>query len=981
MWEVITYGGGVYLVDIFNAVAALTNGTAYVTALKIFAATALFWLMAQTALTNNWAVNLRWFATFLVMNGVLFVPKVTVQITDPLNPTLPGATVANVPWGLAVFASETSMIGNELTTQSETVFSLPSSLTYSQNGMIFASRLENLLPQMQITDADFAANMQSFMQQCVFYDLLLNKYSLNDLKQAPNMWTFVTQTNTPSPARSFQLVSGGTSTIVTCAAGAVTLNTTWTTEITNDTKIFGSNFFSGQDAGTASTNLTNDLPAAHQYLLGVSRTASDLMQQAMMVNATNQAMQGMSGSNDLTAGLQVYAQTKADMETQQTYQTMGRLAGEWIPVLKVVLEALFYGAFPIAFMMMLLPGGIGVLKNYAGGFVWLQSWGPLYAILNRVMEGYAAINTQANAYMPAGSDLSMVTMNGIQAINNDVAVLAGYLTMSIPMLAYAITKGAGAMVGIASTAVHGMERNAQTTAGEAVSGNISMGETHLDEYSGNNMNANHVQTSGLNDTMRNTFVRSDGTSITTAKDGSSGSIINVPRSQLPTDMHFGDQVSQEARVQGQAAEHQGHQLMAKAGQSYSSSYGAVAELATAHGSDTSVDNALRSSSSASVAHDVSKIQDLATQYSRSHGGTVADATRAFAEASAGGGFGIPGTGIGVEGKVGTVKDRNASQSNENKQVQEFVEKNNIGDLFKNVAEGTRSSGLDIRTHDGASLSDRITGGYTQGQQFEKQATDEFGQSRQYAEMASTAHSESAGLNRNLNQDYVNWARDQQSPTGGRLGNDGIAALYSPDNPHPDDIAHREQMERSFIHQYVAQHHDGTMATPQQYRPSEAAYQTDAARLEAGQHQSGAGLVQQVHQQAAAAGVPLAVDGSGVRKAVDGTFAATANGGHEVANQVGTAGPKLQSDVHANADRSTVKGLLGISPDHPAAPPCRRSIHSARRRIPTQSPSRPAPHPGRSGDQPLDAHGDDGRCRRRLLGHRWPPSGRRRTGRG
>ena len=94
MYEVFTQGGGSYLVDIFNAVAALSGGSAFANLIRVAAAFSLLWLMFQTAFGGSWMANVKWYAAFLAIYLALFTPRVDVHVTDRLNPAPPAATRA-----------------------------------------------------------------------------------------------------------------------------------------------------------------------------------------------------------------------------------------------------------------------------------------------------------------------------------------------------------------------------------------------------------------------------------------------------------------------------------------------------------------------------------------------------------------------------------------------------------------------------------------------------------------------------------------------------------------------------------------------------------------------------------------------------------------------------------------------------------------------------------------------------------------------
>jgi conjugal transfer mating pair stabilization protein TraG len=67
----------------------------------------------------------------------VIVPTTTVVVSDTINPTVGNGAVANVPIGLAMVASFSSQVNNWLTKTAESVFTMPSALTYSAGGMIY----------------------------------------------------------------------------------------------------------------------------------------------------------------------------------------------------------------------------------------------------------------------------------------------------------------------------------------------------------------------------------------------------------------------------------------------------------------------------------------------------------------------------------------------------------------------------------------------------------------------------------------------------------------------------------------------------------------------------------------------------------------------------------------------------------------------------------------------------------------------------
>ena len=147
-------------------------------------------------------------------------------------------------------------------------------------------------------------------------------------------------------------------------------------------------------------------------------------------------------------------------------------------MLRIVFECLYVGAFPMAVLLMLTPAGGAIFRSYFSGLVWLQSWGPLYAILHRVAMGEAAARMGAAALMPGGDvGVSLIAQAGIRAVAADVAVMSGYLSMSVPFLAAALAYGVGRATSLATSVLSVGQEAASSAAQEGTTGNISLGNT------------------------------------------------------------------------------------------------------------------------------------------------------------------------------------------------------------------------------------------------------------------------------------------------------------------------------------------------------------------------------------------------------------------------------------------------------------------------------------------------------------------------
>jgi conjugal transfer mating pair stabilization protein TraG len=191
MVEIFTVGGGDYLVNVFQAVAAWTGNGGYKSLLQVVMVMGLGLSAITLAFNQDWRAWINWFLGATLIYSCLMVPRLDVHVTDRLNPSLAPANVSNVPLGPRA-DGELHEPGRRLPDGSaEVVFGLPGDLNYSKNGMIYGARLYDATRSLRISDPEFAANLDEHFRQCVFYDVLLGRYSMKQLAESSDIWTTI----------------------------------------------------------------------------------------------------------------------------------------------------------------------------------------------------------------------------------------------------------------------------------------------------------------------------------------------------------------------------------------------------------------------------------------------------------------------------------------------------------------------------------------------------------------------------------------------------------------------------------------------------------------------------------------------------------------------------------------------------------------------------------------------------------------------
>jgi len=159
-----------------------------------------------------------------------------------------------------------------------------------------------------------------------------------------------------------------------------------------------------------------------------------------------------STGSDLSKN-QEFASAKTMIELSIKKSAEGMYMAEMLPYLQMGIRAVLYAFFPFVFLVMLLPNGVGVIKNYLQTLIWVELWSPVAAILNMFLSYFAIDKFSEN----------IISSNAYGAVMSDSYILsgvAGYLYASVPALTFLIIKGSGEMLeGIGSNMAAQFSKN------------------------------------------------------------------------------------------------------------------------------------------------------------------------------------------------------------------------------------------------------------------------------------------------------------------------------------------------------------------------------------------------------------------------------------------------------------------------------------------------------------------------------------------
>lgn len=542
-FEIYTVGGAYYLYAVFNFLAAFTGSADFKLFLSIafsLGGIGLLWRII-------WGAGLRDILQQIVLMLIVGLAgvgiKARVVIIDPTSGTIPiYGTVDNVPWSVAVLGYYTTGISYQLTSRMETLLSTPDNLSYQQSGMLFGATLLSQAAHWRAVSPEIHELLVNYMQNCVIDGTMLGHMDLEEVAHTGALDAEITA-NVPQSLAYYDPTTAQTE---SCATRWTAVRGLITAEVEKVMTQKAAAAFPDR-VGTGGSNVAKlkGTLTDFQGLIGMSSSSAvATIRQAMLLTAMDDAVNRFIASSGNDAAMALYQTARTNVQTKSSYSAIGASALKWVPLLKVVLETVYYASFPLAlFMMLALPTGWSILKGYAGGFVWLAAWGPISAILHMIV-----LESASGYYRSAGLTTSDGTVNDVvlslsnlyqmQAVEADVGSVAGYLMMSVPFLATAILFGADKMTSMATSLLNVGQGAAIETGREAATGTISLGNVSM-----NNMAANKWNTSAVRDEGRFTAFAGNGASVTQNPDG----LVTYGRGSAVTETAFNGSLSNSVR--------------------------------------------------------------------------------------------------------------------------------------------------------------------------------------------------------------------------------------------------------------------------------------------------------------------------------------------------------------------------------------------------------------------------------------------------
>lgn len=522
--EYYVYTQGDTLLRALNAIAAFFHSASFGSMTSIALMIGAFMTMIYFFATRDTKHIYVWAIVFTLVPSMLLQQTARVQIIDKTEPSSVYA-VDNVPFIVAIPTWFFSTIMMGVTESVETIFMTTDDKRYGRTGMMFGSQLYKLSRQADLRDAELRRIWNDFFKNCIVGDIQINrKYTWKALLDSPDIFAFL-DGQSMSPLRGVML-NGMSQDFKTCREIYPDLKASFTTSSAEELDLI-STYLHGEKALSYKSHVSNALQNSYQDFIGVSNNAVDTLKQNMAMNAMRYSINTLAPS----ANAMNYAYTSNKMQQTSMWATLGMQARDFIPMMHTMLFFLFSClSFMIAAAALIPALTKMVLMNYIKTFAYLATWPPLFAILNVLMVWPLEVASSATAYPMNG--LSLSNANALDELHTRFGYMAGFLMMTIPVLAGKVLQGGVAAAQAMNYQLAGMinSTNARVSAASST-GNLDFGNLQMQNHSFNNTSGNKFDDNLLLRTGMATIQQQDGASITTLQNDSGRRLYNAQEAE------------------------------------------------------------------------------------------------------------------------------------------------------------------------------------------------------------------------------------------------------------------------------------------------------------------------------------------------------------------------------------------------------------------------------------------------------------------
>ena len=477
-------------------------------------------------------------------------------------------------------------------------------------------------------------------------------------------------------------------------------------------------------------------------------------------------------SSAVVGNMPNFAARKAYLQQRSSYENIGLLASDTLPIMRAVLELICYAIFLFIIPILVLPMGYKVLISWTQTVLWLAMWPPMYAVLHLIMVSAIAMKTKAFVGISNSEGITIASSLGVQNISSDMAAMAGYLSMSIPFICIAIVKGVSSFVHMAGSLGAVSQGAASSAATEALTGNYSLGNTSMDNHSFGNMNQLSQSYNSSLSTGNSSLQEGHSTYAT---DAHGNMVAKENRHDLGVSVNMAKSLSDQKRTAAIQEHSAGENLMQSSEKSVVSAFDDLITTRDALSNTERAEEGVSKQKQQEYAESMGVVTNTIEKFAKDHGITTGKAAAVMASA---GTPGVMGTLFGVSASA------DMTSSHESR---EMISK--AKDLIKSTDFNEHASvTAQAMQHISKSSSDESVREHAKSHQASVSKADRdstsaqkhFDRSDRLTQEADRVDSNALSINRDATENYVSWLEKQPGihSNGGNHGAMGKRAALN-----------------------------------------------------------------------------------------------------------------------------------------------------------------------------------------------------------
>lgn len=691
---------------------------------------------------------IRWFAVMFVLLGL----KCQVQVIDMQNPMKP-YQVDNVPAGVAVPGYFVSTIGRGVAQLFDDVFHTPDETDYSKTGLVFGSRVLLNSATVDLHEVPgIRHDLTAYAKQCVLTSKLLVSRTISPKALVTSETLQDIYFTSPSAIFRVILQDGQN---LSCADAAPIVKKELQTAMNATLKTMAATMTDGDI-----NKYTGILEGAYHHIIKMHQTGPEILAQNYLINNVRDAARDSLGVHGNTADMLNFNYTASQHKKRIAEANSWMMTAYNLPLFMSILWILSLCIFPLIAMLSLLPTYEKVYFTYIKSLVYLWSWPPMFTVLHFFISYYTA-NKVGN---PGG--ITLANSDGIQMIQSDLALTAGYIASLIPFISIYLTKGLANAFSTAAQYIGGMDHSlSQGEATSSAMGNLSMGNASAWNMNYDNVSAHKHDTNATDLHGMSSHQMANGSVVTQTAGGQTLISTASGMSQLATNLHGSSRVSANLSENASHAEHQSSAWRTNADQHLSAGMSEMKNFTSGDSQDLRSGGGVSAGTQDSFSQDYRTMQDAVTQYNSHHDKssqiTLDEAARVSVST------GKEGLGMVAQFFTGVDGTASAGVSHSNTHsghAQEFLnssEGQSFHQAFNHVVNTAHTQHLDASSGHNLSSSEQIAANLSKGSSLAHQASAEFGLSQNYQQAAGAVRESGMSIDQNLSQGFTNWAMKTQ----------------------------------------------------------------------------------------------------------------------------------------------------------------------------------------------------------------------------